>query len=72
MNRVEYLTHVYIESYKVALNEIGNPNLASQIASAVLFCIGQEQRTITENNPLGAVLAQMFAKKGDDKEDKDK
>ena len=43
--RIESMTQNYIKSYKIALQEVKNPNLAIQIAaSVVMLADTQEQQ----------------------------
>ena len=66
MDRVEYLTKAYIHSFNIALKEVGNPNLAAQIASAVLFCLGQEQHRQMTDNPMAVLMAALTGAETDD------
>lgn len=59
--RTQALTTAYIHSYNLALKEVKNPNLAAQIATAVIMVINTnipEQPTV---NPLTAFFAQLAA-----------
>ena len=69
--RTEMLTTAYIHSYNLALKEVRNPNLAAQIATAVIMVIDlniPRQQTI---NPLEFLFAQMAAKAQAGKEGKE-
>ncbi len=60
--RTEMLTTAYIHSYNLALKEVRNPNLAAQIAIAVIMVIDlniPRQQTI---NPLELLFAQIASK----------
>lgn len=37
LNQTEELTRAYLRSFNVALQETGNPNLATQVATAVIY-----------------------------------
>lgn len=59
--KTEALTTAYIHSYNLALKEVRNPNLAAQIATAVIMVLemnAPKQQTV---NPLEFLFAQMAA-----------
>lgn len=59
--KTEMLTTAYIHSYNFAMKEVRNPNLAMQIATAVIMVIDMnipKQQTV---NPLELLFAQMSA-----------
>ena len=58
--KAEMLTTAYIHSYNLALKEVKNPNLAAQIATAVIMVIdlNTPKQAI---NPLELLFAQMAA-----------
>ncbi|GFI27513.1 hypothetical protein IMSAGC012_02640 [Lachnospiraceae bacterium] len=56
--RTAALTTVYIHSYNLALKEVKNPNLAAQIATAVIMVIDLNAPKQSVN-PLELLFAQM-------------
>ncbi len=59
--RTQALTTAYIHSYNLALKEVKNPNLAAQIATAVIMVINTNIPEQPAVNPLAAFFAQMEA-----------
>lgn len=59
--RTQVLTTAYIHSYNLALQEIKNPNLAAQIAAAVIMVINTNIPEQPAVNPLAAFFAQLVA-----------
>lgn len=57
--KTELLTTAYIHSYNLALKEIKNPNLAAQIATAVIMVIDLNTPKQQSVNPLELLFAQM-------------
>lgn len=60
--KTETLTKAYIHSYNLALKEVGNPNLAVQIAMAITMVINMNEPQRQPINPLNILFAQMAAK----------
>ena len=60
--KTETLTKAYIHSYNLALKEVGNPNLAVQIAMAITMVINMNEPQQQTINPLNMLFAQMAAK----------
>lgn len=60
--RTEMLTTAYIHSYNLALKEVRNPNLAVQIATAVIMVIDLNMPRQQTINPLEFLFTQMAAK----------
>ena len=56
--RAKTLTTAYIHSYNLALKEVKNPNLAAQIATAVIMVIDLNAPKQSVN-PLELLFAQM-------------
>ena len=61
--KAEMLTTAYIHSYNLALKEVKNPNLAAQIATAVIMVINTNIPEQPAVNPLAAFFAQLAAQK---------
>jgi hypothetical protein len=59
--RAKTLTTAYIHSYNLALQEVRNPNLAAQIATAVIMVINTNIPEQPAINPLAAFFAQLAA-----------
>ena len=59
--RTQALTTAYIHSYNLALKEVKNPNLAAQIATAVIMVIDLNTPKQQAINPLELLFAQMAA-----------
>lgn len=59
--RTKTLTTAYIHSYNLALQEVKNPNLAAQIATAVIMVINTNIPKQPAINPLAAFFAQLAA-----------
>lgn len=59
--KAEMLTTAYIHSYNLALKEVKNPNLAAQIATAVIMVIDLNTPKQQAINPLELLFAQMAA-----------
>jgi len=59
--KAEMLTTAYIHSYNLALKEVKNPNLAAQIATAVIMVINTNIPEQPAVNPLAAFFAQLAA-----------
>ena len=59
--KAEMLTTAYIHSYNLALKEVKNPNLAAQIATAVIMVINTNIPEQPAINPLAAFFAQLAA-----------
>lgn len=59
--RTQALTTAYIHSYNLALKEVKNPNLAAQIATAVIMVINTNIPEQPAVNPLAAFFAQLAA-----------
>ena len=59
--KAEMLTTAYIHSYNLALKEVKNPNLAAQIATAVIMVIDTNIPKQPAINPLAALFAQLAA-----------
>lgn len=59
--KTELLTTAYIHSYNLALKEIKNPNLAAQIATAVIMVIDLNTPKQPTINPLELLFTQMAA-----------
>lgn len=57
--RTAVLTTAYIHSYNLALKEVRNPNLAAQIATAVIMVIDLNKPKQQSINPLELLFAQM-------------
>ena len=57
--RTAALTTAYIHSYNLALQEVRNPNLAAQIATAVIMVIDLNTPKQQAINPLELLFAQM-------------
>ena len=57
--KTELLTTAYIHSYNLALKEIKNPNLAAQIATAVIMVIDLNTPKQQNVNPLELLFTQM-------------
>lgn len=57
--KAEMLTTAYIHSYNLALKEVRNPNLAAQIATAVIMVIDLNTPKQQAINPLDLLFAQM-------------
>lgn len=57
--KAEMLTTAYIHSYNLALKEVKNPNLAAQIATAVIMVIDLNTPKQQAINPLELLFAQM-------------
>ena len=57
--KAEMLTTAYIHSYNLALQEVKNPNLAVQIATAVIIVINTNIPEQPAINPLAAFFAQL-------------
>lgn len=57
--RAKTLTTAYIHSYNLALQEVRNPNLAAQIAAAVIMVINTNIPEQPAINPLAAFFAQL-------------
>ena len=57
--RTQALTTAYIHSYNLALKEVKNPNLAAQIATAVIMVIDLNTPKQQAINPLELLFAQM-------------
>ncbi|MCM1026110.1 MAG: hypothetical protein NC432_06720 [Roseburia sp.] len=57
--KTETLTAAYIHSYNIALKEVRNPNLAAQIATAVIMVIDLNMPKQQSVNPLELLFAQM-------------
>lgn len=57
--KAEMLTTAYIHSYNLALKEVKNPNLAEQIAMAVIMVIDLNTPKQQAINPLELLFAQM-------------
>ncbi|MEH2953125.1 hypothetical protein VV089_09010 [Candidatus Merdisoma sp. JLR.KK011] len=57
--RTKTLTKAYIHSYNLALQEVKNPNLAVQIATAVIIVINTNIPEQPAINPLAAFFAQL-------------
>lgn len=60
--RTQVLTTAYIHSYNMALKEVKNPNLAAQIAAAVIMVINTNIPEQPAINPLAAFFAQLAAR----------
>lgn len=54
--KAEMLTTAYIHSYNLALKEVKNPNLAAQIATAVIMVIDLNTPKQQAINPLELLL----------------
>lgn len=62
--QAEKLTKAYIVSYNIAIKEVRNPELAVQIAEAVVVAInGTLPKQNAEVNPFIGLVAQMMATK---------
>ncbi len=59
--RTQVLTTAYIHSYNLALQEVKNPNLAAQIAAAVIMVINTNIPEQPAVSPLAAFFAQLAA-----------
>lgn len=59
--KTETLTAAYIHSYNFALKEVKNPNLAAQIATAVIMVLEMNAPKQQIVNPLELLFAQMAA-----------
>ena len=59
--KAEMLTTAYIHSYNLALKEVKNPNLAAQIATAVIMVINTNIPEQPAVNPLATFFAQLAA-----------
>ena len=59
--KAEMLTTAYIHSYNLALKEVKNPNLAAQMATAVIMVINTNIPEQPAVNPLAAFFAQLAA-----------
>ena len=57
--KAEMLTTAYIHSYNLALKEVKSPNLAAQIATAVIMVINTNIPEQPAINPLAAFFAQL-------------
>ena len=57
--KTETLTTAYIHSYNLALKEVRNPNLAAQIATAVIMVIDLNTPKQPTINPLELLFTQM-------------
>ena len=66
--RAKTLTTTYIHSYNLALQEVRNPNLAAQIATAVTMVINTNIPEQPAINPLAAFFAQLAEQQGKEQE----
>lgn len=66
--RTAALTTAYIHSYNLALQEVRNPNLAAQIATAVTMVINANIPEQPAINPLAAFFAQLAEQQGKEPE----
>lgn len=57
--RTEMLTVAYIHAYRLAINEVKNPSLATQIATSVIMVINMGMKNQQIITPLELLFTQM-------------
>ena len=75
---IENITMMYIHSYNTAIQEVKNPNLATQVAMSVILAIHtteqqkqQQQAAISFEALLAHITAQAHEKGSEEKHDRE-
>lgn len=74
---IENITMMYIHSYNIALKEVKNPNLATQIAMSVILAIHtteqqkQMQAAVSFESLFAHIAAQAYEKGSKEKYDRE-